>query len=195
MVPFRETWFHLSGKETAMKYYEKIPGERIYLSPICTEDKEIYTKWINDASVSDNLGASATVYGVEREMQTLEEMSKSGHNFAIIRREDDGLLGVINIFDMNQICRNAQCGLFIGEEQHRGKGYGTEALRLIVKYGFETLNLNNIMLKVFDFNKNAVACYEKVGFKRIGARRKAYFVRGQYHDEIFMDILPEDFKG
>lgn len=176
-----------------MKYFEKVPGERIYLSPVCMEDKELYTKWINDARVSDNLGASATLYGIEKETQFLEDMIKTGFGFAVILREDDRIIGNISLFDINHVHRNAQCGLVIGDEQDRGKGYGTEALRLLVKYGFETLNLNNIMLKVFEFNKIAIACYEKVGFKIVGSRRKAYFVRGDYHNEIFMDILPDDF--
>lgn len=60
----------------------------------------------------------------------------------------------------------------IGEEENRNKGYGTETLKLLISYGFDYLNLNNIMLSVYSFNGNAISCYKKVGFKEIGRRRE-----------------------
>lgn len=176
-----------------MKYYEKIPGERIYLSPMNKEDAETYTKWLNDASVTDNLGNTFMQIGVDNEKEAIERMIKDGYNFAIIRREGNELIGNISFNIINQILRNAEIGLFIGEKDNRGKGYGSEAMRLLLKFGFETLNLNNVMLSVFDFNKSAIACYEKVGFKKIGERRNSYFVRGKYHNQIYMDILADEF--
>jgi len=176
-----------------MKYYKKIVGKRLYLSPIHTEDIEQYTAWINDSAISDALGNSSQLFTIEKEKATLEEMATSGHNFAIIREEDDKLLGNISFFDMHQISRNAQCGLFIGDEENRNKGYGQEALKLLLNYGFNTLNLNNVMLKVFSFNEMAISCYRKVGFKEIGRRRSNYYVNGEYHDDVFMDILASEF--
>lgn len=176
-----------------MKYFEKIPGDKVYLSPINKDDAETYTKWLNNASVTDKLGFTWQQIGVEKETEVLESMIKEGHNFAIIRREGNELIGNTGFMEIDQIHRTAQIGIFIGEESDRGKGYGSEAMRLLLKFGFETLNLNNIMLRVFDFNKNAIACYEKLGFKKIGERRKAYFVRGKYHNAIYMDILADEF--
>lgn len=176
-----------------MKYFEKISGDKIYLSPICKDDIEIYTKWINDVSITDNLGFTCQQIGIEKETEALESMIKDGYNFAIIRREDNELLGNLSFMNVNQINRTAEVGIFIGEPSNHSKGYGSEAMRLLLKYGFDTLNLNNVMLKVFDFNKAAIACYEKIGFKKIGERRNSYFVRGAYHNQIFMDILAEEF--
>lgn len=177
-----------------MKYFEKIPGDKVYLSPICKDDAEIYTKWVNDASMTDNLGFTWQQIGIEKEAEALESLAE-GYNFAIIRREGNKLIGNIGFNEINQIHRNAIFGLFIGDEEDRGKGYGSESIRLLLKFGFETLNLNNVMLRVFEFNKNAIACYEKIGFKKIGERRKAYFVRGKYHNEIYMDILADEFAN
>ena len=176
-----------------MKYFKKIIGERIYLSPVSAEDMEQYTTWINDSRVSDGLGNSSQVFSVEREKTVLEEMSNSGYNFAIVRAADDVLLGNASLFDINQMHRNAQCGLFIGEVENRNKGYGQEALKLLLNYGFNTLNLNNVMLKVFSFNEMAISCYKKVGFRMIGQRRNSFFLNGKYHNDVFMDILAEDF--
>ncbi|GHU93687.1 N-acetyltransferase [Clostridia bacterium] len=176
-----------------MSYFQKIKGERLYLSPVNPADLEQYTAWINDVGVSDNLGVSAMVYSLERERVTLDDMAKSGYNFAIVLRDGDRLLGNCGLFEINQVNRRANCGLFIGNPDDRGKGFGSEALRLLLGYAFDTLNLNNVMLSVFEFNAGAVRCYEKVGFKRIGERRGSYFAKGRYHNEIFMDIIREDF--
>jgi RimJ/RimL family protein N-acetyltransferase len=83
--------------------------------------------------------------------------------------------------------------MFIGDEKNRSKGYGTEAIRLGIKYGFEVLNLNNIELKVYDFNERALNTYKKAGFKEYGRRRQAYYLNGKYHDVICMDILREEY--
>lgn len=75
----------------------------------------------------------------------------------------------------------------------RNKGYGTEAIQLILDYGFNYLNLNNIKLDVLSFNERAIACYKKCGFKEYGRRRKSEFINGKYYDRISMDILKEEF--
>ena len=86
-------------------------------------------------------------------------------------------------------------GIAIGEKEYWGQGYGTEATRLLVDYGFNLLNLNSIMLGAFVFNERAIACYKKVGFKEIGWRRQARIIGGQKYDVLLMDILAEEFQG
>ena len=82
---------------------------------------------------------------------------------------------------------------YIGDEENRGKGYGQEAIRLLLTYAFEYLNLNNIMLGLWSFNTEAYECYKKAGFKEIGRRRECYYLKGVYYDEILMDILQKDW--
>jgi len=176
-----------------MRYFKKIPGDRIYLSPINPDDYEQYYIWMNDAEVADNIGLASQIYSIQKEKKILDEMASSGYHFAVIRSEDDKLIGGASLHDINQRSRNAQCGLYIGDAENRGKGYGTETLRLLLNYGFRTLNLNNVMLKCFSYNKQGIACYKKVGFKLIGERRNSCFVNGQYHNDMFMDILAEEF--
>lgn len=84
-------------------------------------------------------------------------------------------------------------GIYIGSEEDRGKGYGEEAVKLLLTYAFEYLNLNNIMLGLWSFNEQAKHCYEKAGFKEIGRRRECYFLKGTYYDEVFMDILQKEW--
>ena len=175
-----------------MKYFKKISGNRIYLSPINADDVEIYTKWLNDPAVSINLGSYSKLISLHNERSFLEKLALEGHNYAIVT--DGGvLLGNIGLFDIDGISRTATVGLFIGEASERGKGYGAEALRLIVAYGFKTLNLQNIMLNVNAANEQALACYKKVGFREFGRRRAAKFIDGCYVDDIYMEILSKEF--
>lgn len=177
-----------------MKYFKKLMGEKIYLSPLCVEDAEKYTKWLNDFAVSDGLGRSGKLMTVEEEKQWIEQCYKDGDfYFAIVKLENDELLGNCGIHDINYRDRTATIGIFIGEENNRNNGYGADALQLLLDYGFHYLNLNNMMLNVFSFNERAIACYKKVGFQEFGRRRKSYFLNGKYYDNVYMDILAEDF--
>lgn len=176
-----------------MRYFKKIEGQRLYLSPINTDDAEIYTKWLNDPAVSVTLGNYNRVLSLHGERKFLETMATEGYNFAIVRSCDDVLMGNTSLIDINHVSRKATIGIFIGDAENRGKGYGAEALRLLVNYGFKTLNLHNIMLQVFSDNTGAINCYKKVGFKEFGRRREACYKNGQYVDDVYMDILETEF--
>ena len=175
-----------------MKYFKKLGGERIYLSPMNKDDAEIYTKWLNDENVAVSLGQYAKVISLNSEQKALEEMTSDGYNFAIVKN-DNTLIGNISLFSINHICRNAITGLFIGESENRGKGYGAEALHLVLNFGFNALNLHNIMLNVYSDNTQAIECYKKVGFTEFGRRREAVFKNGKYVDDVHMDILSTEF--
>ncbi len=94
--------------------------------------------------------------------------------------------------DVETVNKIGTLSIFVGEEKERNKGYGTEALKLLLDYGFNVLNLNNINLSVFSFNKRAIDFYKNIGFKEYGVRHESYFLNGEYHDEIFMEILKKD---
>lgn len=175
-------------------YYKKLEGERIYLSPMCVEDAEKYTKWMNDFKVTDGINESRNLVTLLSEKKWIEENSNPGnYNFAIVKKENDELIGNCSIHNLDKIWGNATVGIFIGEEENRSKGYGSEALKLLISYGFDYLNLNNIMLAVYSFNDRAIACYKKLGFKEIGKRREACSMKNKRYDEIYMDILRSEF--
>lgn len=176
-----------------MKYFKKIEGEKVYLSPMNLEDIEKYVKWMNDFSTTDGLGSSSKVTTFESEKSWLiNNMDKKEQQFAIVLKETDKLIGNCGFCDINHLHQKGEVGLFIGEEENRSKGYGTEALSLLVEYGFNYLNLKNIMLKVFSFNKRAIKSYEKVGFKVFGKRTEVYYLNGKWYDEYFMEILRKE---
>jgi len=175
-----------------MKYYKKIEGDKIYLSPMSIEDAETYALWMNDPEITDGIGTSTKIVSLDWERDWIAQ-NAGLFQFAVIEKETDTLLGNCSLQEVNSIRRVGEIGVFIGDKENRHKGYGTEAILLTLEYGFKSLNLNNIMLRVFDFNSNALECYEKIGFRKIGERREAYYVNGAYHNEIYMDFLKREF--
>ncbi len=178
-----------------MPYFRKIVGERLFLSPMSSEEAEKYTRWMNDLSTTCNLTTAPKIISLEMEEEMLVKLQKDGYNFAIVQKENDELTGNCGLMNVDLVQRTAELGIFIGEEKHRGKGYGSEAMRLLLDYAFNLLNLHSVYLRVRSFNKAGQRCYQKVGFKEIGRRRECVLLGGQYYDEIFMDILDREFDG
>lgn len=178
-----------------MAYFKKIVGKRIFLSPVNPEDAETYAKWINDLEISIYLTSAAKIYSLQKERDILEHISKEGYCFAIIDSEKEKLIGNIGLEDVDLVDRKAVLGIFIGDKEYWNKGYGEEAIRLLLDFSFNLLNLNSIMLIVKGFNKRAIRCYEKCGFKLIGIRREATIIGPDKYDEYYMDILASEFRS
>ncbi len=173
-------------------YFKKMVGKKCYLSPIDMEDVEKYTAWLNDYEVTRYLTMAPQMISLHAEKEMLLSLSKD-HTYAIVTLEKDELIGGCGMIDVNNLHRTGEIGIFIGNGEYRNRGYGTEALKLLIDYSFKVLNLRNLMLKVYEFNDRAMHCYEKIGFRVIGRRRGAIERDLKVHDMIFMDILPEDF--
>ena len=158
-----------------MSYYKKILGENVYLSPATSEDAEIYARWMNDFNITDYTGTSSNIYSLEKERDWLEDRLKYSSNkdmlFDIVAIDGDRLLGNISLIKINYIDRSAELGILIGENDDRSKGYGTEAIKLLLDFAFNYLNLNNIGLTLIECNSRAKRCYEKAGFKEYGRIR------------------------
>ena len=178
-----------------MKYFKKLLGDRIYLSPRNTEDVELFTEWLNDFQVTDYTGRSGILTTIASEKKYLEENDSPEAVFVIVTIEDNKMIGTVGLEKIDSINRTATLGIFIGDKNYRNNGYGTEAIKLILEYGFRYLNLYNIKLDLMEFNNRALKCYKKCGFKEYGRRRKCKFVNGKYYDIISMDILLEEFNG
>jgi RimJ/RimL family protein N-acetyltransferase len=104
-------------------------------------------------------------------------------------------LGDIDLFHIEQRDRNAVVGLGIWCEEDRGKGYGTDALRAMLRWAFRHLNMHRIELSVEPENQRAVRVYEKLGFVREGLRREHHFDDGCFRDEMIMGILRREFEA
>jgi len=173
-------------------YVKKLTGKKCFLSPIEISDAEKYAAWLNDQEVVKNLTLSTAIVTVEGEKEFLSSLSK-GHHYGIIDLSTEQLIGNLGLMDINHIHRTAEIGIFIGDKDYWGKGYGSEALSLLIDYAYQTLNLHNIMLRVYSFNERAIKCYESIGFKKIGVIRESIIQNRTMHNVVLMDILPIDF--
>ena len=155
-------------------------------------------KWRNDPKLIESLGAPFRYINLNVDEKWFDNYMSNRSNTvrcAIVTESDDNIIGRVTIASINNINRTATLGIFIGDKDYRDKGYGTEAIKLILEYGFKYMNLNNIKLDLMAFNTRALKCYEKCGFKEYGRRRNCKFVNGKYYDAISMDILAEEFQG
>lgn len=177
-----------------MPHHRRLCGTKCYLSPSDETDAQKIQAWENDLEVL--LGASMD--GISTPASSLyrtpnEPSRMLDHMMMIVDLETDTPIGWCALFPQIPANRRAILGIMIGEKSYWGQGYGTEAVNLILDYGFNVLNVNSVELGVYAFNQRAIRCYEKVGFKRIGNHRQARIVAGIAHDTISMDILASEF--
>ncbi|MFS0657132.1 GNAT family N-acetyltransferase [Bacillus sp. 179-C3.3 HS] len=119
---------------------------------------------------------------------------ESRRDFAICLLETNEMIGDAAIVDIDPLNRSAGFRIALYGPEHFHQGYGTEAVRLIQAFAFESLELNRLELEVFSHNPRAIRSYEKAGFQYEGRRRQALYFNGTYSDEIMMGILREDYE-
>lgn len=177
-------------------YFKKLIGKRIYLSPRGSGDYLKFTEWLNDMEVTRGLTTSHMLYTAESEKSFLESnVGPNERTFVIVDGSVDKLIGTCGLLDIDFINRNAMLGIFIGDKDYWNDGYGQEAINLILDFGFNVLNLHNIMLKVYSYNERAINCYKKIGFKEAGRIRESKIIAGKKYDDILMDILSTEFES
>ena len=180
-----------------MGRYAKLTGEKVCLAPVGPDDAELWARWLNDLDVAVPLGDEAyALFTAEDQARDIADIvARHDHVFTIVERATDKPIGRCLLFGLNKTDRSTEVGIFIGEKECWGKGYGTEAMRLLLDYAFNLLNLHSVMLGVFSFNDRAIRSYRSLGFKEIGRRRQARIVGPKTYDVILMDLLAEEFES
>lgn len=173
-------------------YIRKLTGKLCFLSPMELDDAPRYAAWLNDLEVATYTQIADKSLTVDKEREILSAIGRE-HNYGIVDLQGGNLIGSCGLMDVDHLHGSAEIGIVIGDKAYWNRGYGREALGLLLDYGFRYLNLHNVMLRVYDYNERGIACYERVGFKLIGRRRGALRRDLKARDVILMDILPEDF--
>jgi RimJ/RimL family protein N-acetyltransferase len=171
-------------------------GQLVRLAPIRREDLPTYTRWFQDYEVQRMVISDVIVpQSIEREQSWYDSTIRGdgGFTFGIRTLVDDQLIGNCSLFNISPKNRDSTFGIVIGEQNFWGRGYGTEATKLIVRFGFNEVSLNRIQLDVYAYNERAVRAYEKAGFSHEGTRRKALYREGVYHDVHIMAILHDEW--
>ena len=172
-------------------------GQLVRLTAINVEtDTEMFARWDRDTEHMRLLDADPhrlmTAKQIKAEIER-EEAASQEIQFAIRTLADDRLIGFVGLDGISWTHGDSFIGIGIGDRAYWGKGYGTDAMRVLLRYAFTELNLYRLSLNVFSYNTRAIRTYEKVGFVVEGRMREALLRDGQYHDLVFMGILREEW--
>jgi diamine N-acetyltransferase len=186
-----------SNVKDASRPIVNIEGENVSLGPLRSDLIPLYTVWRNDFSTAKALDKLPRPIAQEERAAWFEKaiVDSSSVQFTIYERPDLRPIGLGNLHDLDLQHGTAELGIIIGEDDARGKGYGTEATRLLLDYAFTAVGLHNVMLRVYAFNAAGIRAYEKAGFQVIGRRRESHLMAGRRWDEIFMECLANDFQS
>ena len=169
---------------------EQIMGKGIFLRRMTVEDTEDIVRWRNNPRVRKSF-IYQELFTREGHLHWIHAMVDTGRvvQFIICEKSTGRSIGSVYFRDISQEHHRAEYGIFIGEDDAAGRGYGSEACRLALEYGFHVLKLHKIILRVYAENRIALRSYEKNGFQREGYLRDEVFTQGRYHDMILMGII------
>ena len=165
---------------------------RIYLRLMTREDTDNIIKWRNCDEVRSQF-IYQKLFTKESHEKWIETMVETGKvvQMIIVLNEGDRPIGSVYVRDIDMDHKKAEYGVFIGEMDCLGKGYGTEAAELMAEYAFEFLGLHKLMLRVYAENELAIKSYEKAGFVKEAYLKDDVFVQGKYRDIVLMAMFNE----
>ena len=173
-------------------------GQRTFLRPAEREDIPTFLEWLADAEVSEGLATRAPWSRVAEEAwfdELQKAQNKTIWHFVICLRGSERPIGFCALHDIDPVNGSTELGIGIGEPTEWDKGLGTEAMDILLDFGFGELRLHRVFLHVFDFNERAIHVYERVGFRHEGTKREAYYRHGRHHDMHVMGILADEWAA
>ncbi|MDQ3019435.1 MAG: GNAT family N-acetyltransferase [Bacteroidota bacterium] len=175
-----------------------LTGEKIYLSPLTKEDiSQGYVSWLNDAEVCRHNSHATFPNTVTKTLSYLQSIEKSKTEivFAIRWKKNNEHIGNISFKNLNWVSRSGEIAILIGEKNYWSKGVGSEAFKLLIEYGFNSLNLNRISSGLMTTNNGMIKICEKNRMKMEGLMREFLYKEGRYLDALIYSILLKDYKG
>jgi RimJ/RimL family protein N-acetyltransferase len=160
---------------------------------------ETFARWNRDSEYHRLLDNDPASQWSARQMKAWIEKDTQGDNptagyfFQIRALAEDKLIGFIGLGGIRWPHGDAWVGIGIGERDYWGKGYGTDAMRIVLRYAFTELNLHRVTLDVFEYNPRGVRSYEKAGFKLEGRERGLVQREGRHYDAFCMGILRDEW--
>ncbi|WP_430508223.1 GNAT family N-acetyltransferase [Rossellomorea marisflavi] len=173
----------------------RLESERIYLRPLCELDAPIMLGNTLDEELRYMTGTTSD-FSLEQIKTHINDINNdsSRYDFAICLKSSDEMIGELSIFDLDEENRKAGFRISMASISLTGKGYGTEAINIVLSFVFNQLKLTRLQLEVFSHNTRGIRAYEKVGFVKEGVLRQSLYYNEQYSDEIIMAILKSDYE-
>lgn len=172
-----------------------LSDDLIYLRKLEDSDLDRTWKWINDPDIFFAIGVQAPVTKTaQKRWFNKLDASYSKIVFAICLNEEDKHVGNVSLDLIDHRHRNARLSIFIADPELRGKSIGMRAMKLLIEYAFDFLNLHRLYCKTTVGNEKALAFYKKLGFQVEGQLREHEFVQGGYVGKIMLGLLREDLS-
>ena len=175
-------------------------GQLVRLAAANSEtDAEAMGRWSRDAEYlrlldSDPASPRSAKQAKENIAEWMEHERPNSFGFMIRALSDDRLIGFVGLGEINWNNGDGWIGIGIGERADWGKGYGTDAMRILLRFAFAELNLHRVSLSAYAYNPRAIRSYEKAGFSIEGRLRQVVHRDGQRADEVFMGVLRDEWE-
>lgn len=170
----------------------KLKGQNVILRPLRLSDAPNFVRWFRDTQVTKFLTRRRVTLKEERQWIRQIPKHKENAHFAIQTAggQHIGSCGLRS----RPLDRNATLGIVIGDKKYWDHGYGSDAMHLLLRYGFTVMKLHRIDLDVYEYNRRAITVYKRLGFKQEGIKRQAVWHRKQFHDVISMSLLEPEWR-
>jgi RimJ/RimL family protein N-acetyltransferase len=168
-----------------------IAGEHVILRAFEREDAERCYRWMNDPSIVRTLKSRYPI-AFQNEIEWLDRAmhaSATERHFAVERKDDRNHIGNASIHEIEWVSRTAEFGLFIGEPSAWNRGFGGDAIRTLVRFAFDEMNLQKLRIGIFDYNDRAKHVLETQGFVQEGRLRREFYRDGAYHDIVILSTF------
>jgi RimJ/RimL family protein N-acetyltransferase len=162
------------------------------------KDARLYLQWDQDSTFQRLLRLSPVRLVSAKKITAWWEEdlgSLTNYNFIIRTLKDDLPVGGLGLDDLDWVTGNAWVGIGIGEREYWGKGYGTDALNVLMRHAFHELNLRRLSLTVLDFNTRAISSYKKLGFREEGLEREALHRAGERCGLLYMGVFRDEWEA
>lgn len=169
---------------------KNIVGIKTTLRPITMDDTYLIVKWRNNPKVSSQfLFRKKFTASMHQQWMNTKVKNKEVIQYMIIENKNKKPIGSVYMRDINYETMTGEYGIFIGEDNYRGKGFGSEVAKIFTSYCFDKLKFHKIYLKVLEDNKIAYRTYQKAGFKKEALFRDYVKIDGQYYSVYFMSMI------
>jgi UDP-4-amino-4,6-dideoxy-N-acetyl-beta-L-altrosamine N-acetyltransferase len=175
-----------------MSLLKMLNSNKVILKGVEELDLESLRNWRNNPSLRKYFREHKDITKIDQSNWYKKILSdKNQYNFSIFA--ENNLIGHCGLYYINWINRSAEFGIYIGNNNYRNGGYGSDALRTLIKYGFNDLNLNKIWCEVYK-NNEALHVYKHIGFKHEGTLRDNYYNEGRYWDSDILSMLKKEYE-
>ena len=171
-------------------------SDRLYLRPVEKDALAATVDWFSDPEFAEgfNTRAPESLESAQRWLeQSQKEQGKTRWDFDVRLRSDQRAIGFAGLMDVDAVNGSAELLIGIGEPTLRDKGYGSEAIWVLLDFAFGELRLHRVQLRVWAFNERALHVYERIGFRPEVRYRQAHYRHGRFHDIHYMSMLVHEW--